>query len=256
MSIQDTGITEPSGAEKSIHNASMQIDEQGVADYLRRHPDFFEDKPSLLADLRVPHQTGSAVSLVERQVATLRESNESRQAQLDGLIQIARDNDRLNFHLHRLTLRLMQTDGLGILLSMITDRLKNDFDADLAVIHLLQPPLLEANSNLPEFVSDADAFYGQFQRLLSGTKGGATPYCGRLKSEQLELLFAKRAEEIGSSALLPLGRPFGKEGSLGLLAIGSFDRNRFTIGTDTDFLARMAEIIAAALSKHLNRVDV
>jgi uncharacterized protein YigA (DUF484 family) len=37
------------------------------------------------------------------------------------------------------------------------------------------------------------------------------------------------------------------------LAIGSFDRNRFTLGTDTDFLARMAEIISAALGKHLKK---
>ena len=250
MSSQDTGISEASGAKKNIQSVSPQIDDQGVADYLRRHPDFFDDKPTLLTDLRVPHQTGSAVSLVERQVATLRESNENRQAQLDGLIQIARDNDRLNFHLHQLTLKLMKTENLEDLLTIISDRLKKDFDTDIAVVHLLSSPLLDANSALPEIVADVDIFSSQFKGVFKG-KGGSKPYCGRLKDEQLQVLFADRAEEIGSSALLPLGRRTDKHGFLGLLAIGSFDRNRFTIGTDTDFLARMADIIAAALGKHL-----
>jgi uncharacterized protein YigA (DUF484 family) len=197
---------------------------------------------------------------VERQVATLRESNENRQAQLDGLIQIARDNDRLNFHLHQLTLQLMETENLEDLLRIISDRLKKDFDTDIAVVHLLYLPLLESNTDLPEIVTDVDLFSGQFKSVFSkgksGSKDGTTsskPYCGRLKAEQLQALFADRAEEIGSSALLPLGRPSGKQGSLGLLAIGSFDRNRFTIGTDTDFLARMADIITAALGKHLKK---
>lgn len=249
MSNQDSGVTEASGTEKGLRDVSPQIGEQGVANYLRSHPNFFEDKPSLLSDLRVPHQTGSAVSLVERQVATLRESNENRQAQLDGLIQIARDNDRLNSHLHQLTLQLMEAGELDILLTIISDRLKNDFDADLVSVHLSCSPVSEANSSRSEFVADVDAFNRLFKSVLKSARGGTKPYCGRLKAEQLQNLFADRAEDIGSSALLPLGN----EGSLGLLAIGSLDRNRFTLGTDTHFLARMAEIMSAALGKHLKK---
>ena len=64
VSKQDTTASES-------ERMAQAIGEQDVADYLRRHPDFFEDKPTLLADLRVPHATGTAVSLVERQVAVL-----------------------------------------------------------------------------------------------------------------------------------------------------------------------------------------
>lgn len=247
MSNQDSGISEPSSTKKSIRDVSPQIGEQGVANYLRSHPNFFEDKPSLLSDLRVPHQAGNAVSLVERQVATLRETNEKRQAQLDGLIQIARDNDRLNVHLHQLTLKLIEAGELEVLLSIISNRLKDDFDADLVNVHLLCSPLSEANASFPEFVANAGAFSRLFRKVLSGGRGGIKPYCGRLNDEQLQILFAERAGDVGSSALLPLG----KEGALGFLAIGSLDKNRFTLGTDTDFLARMAEIISAAIGKHL-----
>ena len=137
MSTQDTGISGSSNKEKDFQNAGLQIGEQGVTDYLRRHPEFFEDKPSLLADLRIPHHAGNAVSLVERQIQALRESNESRQAQLDALIQIARDNGALNYRLHQLTLQLMECDDLDSMLTIISNRLRKDFNADMVEICLL-----------------------------------------------------------------------------------------------------------------------
>ncbi|WP_455198401.1 DUF484 family protein, partial [Kaarinaea lacus] len=236
------------GADKEVHKAGLQVGEQGVADFLRRHPEFFEDKPTLLADLRIPHHAGNAVSLIERQIQALRESNESRQAQLDALIQIARENDTLNYRLHQLTLQLMECDELDSMLTIISNRLRKDFNADLVEIRLLASPVNETQSHLSEFVADVDAFCGQFQRLL----GVGKPFCGRLKTEQLQLLFADRAEAIGSTALLPLG----KDGMMGLLAIGSFERGRFSASADTDFLVRMGEIITVALKKHLDSPEV
>lgn len=256
MSTRETGTSGPSKSENEFKKAGMQINEQidrqpigedGVTEYLRRHPDFFEGKSSLLADMRIPHHAGNAVSLIERQILALRESNDSRQAQLDALIQIARENDDLIQRLHRLTLQLMECDELDSMLSIISTRMRKDFSADLVEIFLLSSPVIETQASLPEFVTDIDAFYGQFQRLL----GAAKPFCGRLKTEQLQLLFGDRADAIGSTALIPLGR----DGMMGLLAIGSFERRRFNIGADTDFLGRMGDIITAALKKHLVTVE-
>jgi len=42
--------------------------EESVTDYLVRHPEFFESHGEVLAKLKVPHPTGRAVSLIERQV--------------------------------------------------------------------------------------------------------------------------------------------------------------------------------------------
>ena len=39
-----------------------------VADYLRRHPGFLRDRPKLLAELELAHESGGAVSLIEHQV--------------------------------------------------------------------------------------------------------------------------------------------------------------------------------------------
>lgn len=245
MSKQDTTA---SGSE----NISQSVGEQEVADYLRRHPDFFEDKPTLLADLRIPHSAGSAVSLVERQVAVLRDNNAKLQGQLESLIQVARDNDRLNDLLHKLTLRLIDCGDLVDFLDLIETRLRRDFSADLVTVHLLSAPQENALASRAEFVRDVDAFCGLFQRLLSAGK----PYCGQLKSDQLEALFGEQAGEVGSTALLPLGyRNGGGQGELGLVAIGSFERNRFHSGIETAFLTRMSGVIAATLQGYLRADD-
>ena len=40
--------------------------EQEMADYLSEHHDFFTRHSRLLADLRIPHDSGIAVSLIEK----------------------------------------------------------------------------------------------------------------------------------------------------------------------------------------------
>lgn len=42
--------------------------EEAVAEYLETHPEFFERHPDLVAELRVPHASGHAISLIEHQV--------------------------------------------------------------------------------------------------------------------------------------------------------------------------------------------
>ena len=70
------------------------------------------------------------------------------------------------------------------------------------------------------------------------------PRCGQARDSQREFLFGPEAAEIGSVALVPLG----DKGSVGLLALGSTDRDRFHPGMSTEFLSRMADLIADALS--------
>jgi uncharacterized protein YigA (DUF484 family) len=57
-----------------------------VASYLRKHPDFLQEFPDLLVSLRLSHETGAAVSLIERQVEQLRSGNEDLGRQLSRLV--------------------------------------------------------------------------------------------------------------------------------------------------------------------------
>jgi uncharacterized protein YigA (DUF484 family) len=79
-----------------------------------------------------------------------------------------------------------------------------------------------------------------FETLFASGK----PRCGQARDSQREFLFGSDANDIGSIALVPLG----EKGSVGLLAIGSTDRDRFHPGMSTEFLARMGDLIADALN--------
>jgi len=219
------------------------VDAQQVADYLRGHPDFFKQHRNLLEQLRLPHAADGVISLVERQIALLREGNATKQQQLDSLIQIARDNDSLNNQLHQLLLRLLACADLTALLSLVPNSLRQDFSVDFVALHLL-PPTNASLACHEEFIADADAFQYLFQDLLNAGQ----PHCGNLKPEQRQALFGNDAEAVNSVALLPLG----KQGRLGLLAIGSTERDRFNIAMDTAFLQRMSEAVAAVLARFLS----
>ena len=61
-------------ARDGAANAVAPAEESGIAEYLERHPDFFERNHAVLARLRLPHaRGGTTISLVERQVEVLRE---------------------------------------------------------------------------------------------------------------------------------------------------------------------------------------
>src|SRR4051812_28128295 len=106
------------------------IGEDAIADYLHAHPDFFERHASLLSHLRIPHErSGSAISLVERQVQVLREKNEKLERKLNELLAVARDNGALVEKIHRLACRLVHAQGAVHIMEALETSLREDFDA-------------------------------------------------------------------------------------------------------------------------------
>jgi len=229
------------------------VDERAVVAYLRTHPEFFERNGSLLTNLRVPHQSGAAVSLLEYQVQVLREQRKKLENKLHELVEVARDNDRLNERMHALTLSLMEAGGLEEILLTVQDTLRSDFLADVTALRLFTAPdhglkadaaaVSDAFANVV-FTQRGDPGLSAFDKILHGAK----PMCGRLRREQLDYLFGERANEVASAVLIPLGRG----GKLGMVAVGSFDRQRYHAGMGTVFLKYLGELISGALRPHMS----
>lgn len=204
--------------------------EKAVVDYLCSQPDFFRRNADLLAELHIPHEAGNAVSLIERQVATLRDKNLALRLQLQELVEIARDNDRLNQRLHQLTVALLAVESREGMAELLTKVLHDDFAADAVTVHLFAPQ-----------AAGGEELTGEWDELLKHVND-ASVRCGRLPVEYLALLFGEMAESIGSVALVALG-PHG------LLAIGSHDDDRFHEHIATDYLTRIGEVIAGMLRR-------
>ncbi len=206
--------------------------QQQVSDYLVTHPDFFVRHPEVLAEIDIPHPTGDAVSLIERQVRTLREQNRRYRSQLESLLEIARENDALAKRLHRLTLALIETRSFDEVLNTLQDELRNLFQADAVEMKLFSAEELAAHGS-----EAGPAMFSDFIRK-------ERPSCGELPPEQLDYLFGPQAGGTGSVALIPLhATPL-----VGILAIGSHDPQRFEASKSVDFLRRLADIVSATLS--------
>lgn len=235
--------------------AQELTDDQLIADYLRSHPEFFNNHARLLTEIRVPHHAHGAVSLIERQVTALREHNLELKRQLQALVQVARDNDRLNERIQRFTLRLFEAADFDATLHAVNAGLRDDFQADMLALCLFRraPAAAAAARPLPLRETDADdPDSAAFATLLATGK----PLCGHLRRGQSAYLFGEQAEQLGSAVVLALNAD-SAEGPvrLGLLGIGSHDAKRYHAGMGTLFLSHLGDLVGRALDRHLPRTS-
>jgi uncharacterized protein YigA (DUF484 family) len=227
MKLQNDG---EAGVQQPSTSADM------VAEYLRMHPDFFEDFPEVLRDIEITHRSGDAVSLLERQVSALRDDNTRMKVRFEQLVALAKSNDNLIKRIHELALALMEGESPEEIFAILAGHLAREFDADHVRTVILSNPVLTDSKSLPEFVGAEWSGRLLFTDVLS-TKA---PKCGGLTQAQILSLFPSDVEPIGSAVILPLS---GKSWD-GLLIILSTDDARFHHGMGTDFLAYLGDIVS------------
>ena len=211
-----------------------------VGSYLRKHPDFLEKNPEILETLEINHQSGAAVSLIERQVEQLRASNEDLNRQLNRLIQVASENEKLMSRLHQLTLELMSIGSRQDFFTHLGNSLLNDFNADILQICLFDHETAALAGDDVIGINADDPELEPFQAHLEKSE----TVCGRLSESKLDFLFGSKARWVQSTVLIPLG----EKGVDGMMAIGSSDPARFYPGMGTLFLDLLANVISATLA--------
>lgn len=221
-----------------------ELSDVAVQNYLKTNPDFFERHPSILQSLQLPHASGDAISLIERQVSMLRQKELKLERQLKELISVARDNDVLASKIHQLTLQLLSATDLKGTVVAIEEAVRAGFSADQALLVLFGDPKLFEDVDAGRFfraIERHDAALKPFSTFLASKN----PRCGQVRDAQKDFLFRDDASEIGSVALIPLD----PKSEIGFLAIGSCDSDRFHPGMSIDFLARVGDLVAAALKR-------
>ncbi len=209
--------------------------EEQVIIFLRNHPGFFQEHPHLLSELNLPHESGSAISLVERQVAILRERNMTMRRRMNELMQTAKDNDVLFQKTRALTLELLHVNGWHELNEVLATFVLTDFHADFVCCHLEN-----VNVSLDHLTGGARPLPSE-QHLH-----GNYPICTALRTEELSALFpGERPEGAGSAVLAPLDL----ENQAGCLAIGSRDPKMFTPDMDSLFVTYIAEVLSRVVQR-------
>ena len=228
-----TDKTQPSDLDVPVDNSQAST----VAAYLEAHPDFFSQRDELLLALRIPHQRGDTISLVERQLELLRGRNIEMRHRLSQLMDVARDNDRLFEKTRRLNLALMDATSLDELVIAVEDSLRHDFQVPFVSL------VLFGDNPMPvgRWVSSADA-----QRALGGLLTEGKTVSGSLREHELDFLFGEeQRKQIGSTAVVAISH----QGIHGVLAIASRDPQHYKSSVGTLFLSYIAEVMGRVLPR-------
>lgn len=228
-------------AEMSAADAisAPNFDEQEVAAYLRERPDFLLRHPELLEHLEVNHSAGSAVSLIERQVDLLRGKNLRLEDRLAGLLANAAENEKRASSVHKLARTLIRAPSLAAVITGLKTCMREDFGIDEVFVGVNAS--LYKRHDIEHFAPIETE--GVIARALDNFLRTRLIECGPLDAARAKLLFPKAEVPVLSAAIVPLE----KEKSLGLLALGSKDAERFLPRQGKLFLEMTAELVAAAL---------
>lgn len=225
-----------------VRTPKAKITRDHVARYLRTHSDFFTHHVELIETLAIPHETGVAVSLVERQVELLRNKNKELDQKLHQLIKVAKDNEKVSSRLHTISLGLVSIRGFDETLSGIHDLMHADFPGtkvNMRLFDVLQETTVKACQAMEKPLQKSKLV----QDLFSSRRRGVA----FLTKRQIENVFDKEKQEkpIRSAAAVALK----KNDQLGVLFLGSTDANRFQNGMGTLFLGNLGEILGAKLQQ-------
>ena len=231
--------------------ASDSPDAEAVFRFLSASPDFFDRNGDLLARLRVPHVTG-AVSLVEKQVAVLRGKCDRLEHGLRDLVGVARDNERLHEHVHRLTQEIISAADVDALFALAGDALERDFNASGVRFLLLDPRSRKKSARLDPAHPRAAAATAEglapaeLEAAFEDVLDSGTAVCGMPDAHRLALLVggsSDAAADVASAALVPLAH----EGRIGVAMLSSRDESRFVAGKGTLFLDQLGETLSRRL---------
>ncbi|MBL7000917.1 MAG: DUF484 family protein [Gammaproteobacteria bacterium] len=219
------------------------IDETSVMQYLKHNPDALERHPQILSQLTFPHESGVAVSLVERQIKVLRDDNQQLRNRLTELVHIARENEELSQRFHRLSLELMAGEHLHDIIAMTHDQVETFFYTDY-VGFCFHDNLTSQLKGLEKSILDPENKHAANVRHWIQQR---KPVFGPFDPGMRQLLLGDQGQ-LTSCALIPLYHTR----DIGLLILASKSKDRFVDGMGTVFLSQLGELISSKIKQFLN----
>ena len=211
-----------------------------VAQYLQDHPQFFEEHADLISRMVIPHPHGGrTISITERQMLSLHDKNKQLEGKMVELLQFGEENDVIGEKMHRLGVAVIAAGSFQSVIHTLNFQLRDDFAIPHFALRLWTRP--EGADELPEFAAVSEELQTFAETLTE-------PYCGSTSGFETSSWFGDASRHVRSQALIAL-RTGG--GTVGMIALGSEDPQRFYAGMGTLYLERLGEMASAALARVL-----
>jgi len=180
--------------------------------------------------------------------------NHQLRSQLKAFVDEARSNEEKMRRFNDQELWLISTTSLAELIHLIVYQTRKAFGLDTITLTLIDPEyeatrILESSGvrleEVPELIIEPDP-----TNLNYLYNGSLVPKLGRFRDAYHGMLFPDGVVQPNCVAMLPLVRQNRLIGSLNL---GSMDSERYGRGRGTEFLNRLAVVVAICLENTLNQ---
>tara|TARA_Y100000768_G_scaffold311677_1_gene246277 strand:- start:678 stop:1340 length:663 start_codon:yes stop_codon:yes gene_type:complete len=216
--------------------SKKNIDPKEVEDFLILNPDFLAANSHILNSIEIVHETGGAVSLIQKQVEMLRKNYDSTSGNLLQLLEIAKTNEGIFERTKSLILELIICRNLNDVVLITEKKFIEEFNADACKVLFFKD-----NTNLPKGrILDAK----EAHKIIGEKYNAGEIFCGSLDKKQSGYIFDKKNKVIDSVLV-----PIKNTECPGMLAIGSRTENTYSKENDSLFL----EFVAETLSKLIDR---
>lgn len=203
-----------------------------IAELLRDQPDIFQRRPDLLELVSLSDSRGTP-SLLEKQVATLKSRLQQFQSQQSEFIAVVRENEQISDSFVGIICNLISFKNLSEFATEFPSALRSTFAIDevsfkTAVAVAKRP-------------SESDLYADALARL----RDNQAVCDNRWPSSILKLFFT---DKIASAALVPMKS--AEDGDIiGILALGSKDKDRYTHELGTAHLSRLGVMAGICINR-------
>ena len=221
------------------------ISDSQVEAYLRSHPGFLSEHPSILSALTPPAlRTGEEVLDMQRfMIERLRREVETLRGNHSDLVDRSRDNMLSQASIHSAVVRVMEARTFEHFLEIVTGEFRELLAVDVATLCFEAAD--QAGQGVPaEGVQTLPP--GGVAELLGAGRDVVLRGTVRRKAS----LFGGRAGSVRADALIRL--EVARAAPPGLLALGSKDEERFHPTQGTELLRFLGDVLSRCLRTWLN----
>lgn len=218
-------------------NEQPLIGADQVISYLKENPDFFKNHPNLIADLNFSHETGDAVSLIQRQVELLRTHHDIMRKRLADLTSHSKNNEALLKRIQALSVATAAAPTPRAILEELTKIIITEFNLDSVY-------LVVEHSNWPMNGNNVIGLSPEELGNLRNAVYNLGAYVGRPSEKLNNIIFRGGVDNAASIAMVR----FKYKGVDTYLVIGSKDKDHFTNDMGTDFVCYIGDYLQALLN--------
>ena len=203
-----------------------------LVDFLKTNPDIFQRHPELLELVTLSDSRGTA-SLLEKQLEQLKERLNRFQSKQSEFIEVARENEQISDSFSKVIYQLIGFSNLSEFASEFPVILRKTFEIDEVSFKTKQSAALRP--------ADQEIYEDALRRLVNNQS-----VCDdRWPSSIISLFFS---DAIKSAALIPM-RSSTEDETIGILALGSTNPERYTNELGTTHLDRLGIMTGNCLSR-------